>query len=106
MLFRTRSNRDRRLARRLHPNEWLPSLGGAEYRENESDMIPDERHTPKSTEQVAAYVDGVASVLNIAINSEHRPGVVANMERLLELGHLVMRFPLPEDTKVAPVFQP
>ncbi len=57
-------------------------------------------------DQVAAYADATAVVLDIALAAEYRPGVVSNLERLLLMGAEIMSFPLPENTELAPVFQP
>jgi hypothetical protein len=59
-----------------------------------------------TTAQVAAYVDTTSTALNLEIPAQYRASVIANLERLLELGGQVMSFPLPDDTEMAPVFQP
>ncbi|MDB5395652.1 MAG: hypothetical protein JWM91_3158 [Rhodospirillales bacterium] len=59
-----------------------------------------------TTSEVAAYVDATGIVLNLDLPPEYRAGVVANLERLFQLGDEVMSFPLPDDTEVAPVFRP
>lgn len=64
------------------------------------------RHQPLTTDQVAAYVDAASTASNLPIPAPYRAGVITNLERLLELGDQVMSFPLPDDTEVAPVFQP
>ena len=54
----------------------------------------------------ARYLDGAAAALALEIAPEHRPGVLANLERLAEAARLVMEFPLPDATEAAPVFRP
>jgi len=62
--------------------------------------------TPMTTDQVAAYVDATGVALNLDLSADYRDGVVANLERLLQLGGQVMGFPLPDDAELAPVFHP
>jgi len=47
-----------------------------------------------------------AAALGLVIAPEHRPGVIANLERIAALAELVMSFPLPEAEEPAPVFRP
>jgi hypothetical protein len=54
----------------------------------------------------ARYLDGAAAALALEIAPEHRPGVLANLERLAEVARLIMEFPLPDETEAAPVFRP
>jgi hypothetical protein len=54
----------------------------------------------------ARYLDGAAAALALPIAPEHRPGVLANLERLAALAALVMEFPLRDETEAAPVFRP
>jgi hypothetical protein len=54
----------------------------------------------------ARYMDAAAAALALPIAPEHRPGVVANLERLAAMAALVMEFPLPDETEAAPVFRP
>ena len=65
-----------------------------------------EKHPRMTTDQVAAYVDAASILLDIDLPAEYRPSIVANLERLLQLGLQIMDFPLPENTELAPVFQP
>jgi len=69
-------------------------------------MMNTKEHPPLTTAQVAAYVDAAAVALDIALAAEHHPGVVSNLERLLQMGAEIMSFPLPEEAELAPVFQP
>ena len=59
-----------------------------------------------TTDEVGAYADTASKVLDLKIPEAYRAGVVANLERLFQLGELAMNFPLPDDIEVAPVFQP
>jgi hypothetical protein len=52
------------------------------------------------------YIDAAASVAGLAIDPAHRPGVLANFERIAQLAALIMEFPLDERVEAAPVFQP
>jgi 1-carboxybiuret hydrolase subunit AtzG-like protein len=54
----------------------------------------------------AAYVDAAAAALGLPLAPAHRPGVIANMERIAGLALLVMELPLDEATEPAPVFEP
>lgn len=54
----------------------------------------------------ALLVDLLAQTLQLPLDPEHRPGVVANFVRTAEIAQLVMDFPLPDETEVAFVFQP
>jgi hypothetical protein len=69
-------------------------------------MMNTKERQPLTTAQVAAYVDAAAVVLDIALAAEYRGGVVANLERLLQMGAEIMSFPLPDEAELAPVFQP
>ena len=52
------------------------------------------------------YMKWAAAAIDLSIAPEHRPGVVANLERLVAVARLVGEFPLPEDGEAAPVFRP
>jgi pterin-4a-carbinolamine dehydratase len=52
------------------------------------------------------YVDAAASVAELAIDPAHRPGVLANFERIARLAALIMEFPLDEHVEAAPMFKP
>jgi hypothetical protein len=51
-------------------------------------------------------VDLLAEILELPLQPEHRPGVIANLARTAEIAQLVMEFPLPDGIEVAPVFEP
>jgi hypothetical protein len=51
-------------------------------------------------------VDLMADLLDITLDPEHRPGVIANLTRTAAIAQLVMEFPIPDEIEVAPVFQP
>lgn len=57
-------------------------------------------------ETIATYVDQAAQVLTLPLQPEHRPGVIANFERITTIAQLVLDFPLPNTAAIAPVFQP
>ncbi len=54
----------------------------------------------------AAFVDAAAAAIGLEIAPEHRPGVIANVERLTAVARLVMEFPLSDEVEAAPVFKP
>ncbi|PSB20587.1 DUF4089 domain-containing protein [Phormidesmis priestleyi ULC007] len=54
----------------------------------------------------AECVDRIAALVGLPLNPDHRPGVVANFERIQAIAQLVMEFPLPEEIEAAPVFEP
>ena len=53
-----------------------------------------------------AYVVAAAALIGLTIDPAHRPGVVANLERIAQMAALVMEFPLPDEAEPAPVFRP
>lgn len=55
---------------------------------------------------VGATVDRISETIGLDIAAAHRPGVIANFERISGLAALVTAFPLPDDTELAPVFVP
>jgi hypothetical protein len=69
-------------------------------------MMNPEVFTPMTTDQVAAYADATAVTLNLGLSAGYREGVIAHLERLLQMGGQVMNFPLPDDAELAPVFRP
>lgn len=54
----------------------------------------------------AAYVDQAAAIVGLPIPPEYHQGVVENFERITLVAQQVMDFPFPEDTEIAPVFEP
>lgn len=61
---------------------------------------------PLSHHQVAAYVDQAAAITGLPIPPEYHASVVENFERIAAIAQLVLDFPLPEETEIAPVFVP
>lgn len=55
---------------------------------------------------IPQLVDLLAQVVQLPLDPEHRPGVIANFKRTMAIAQLVMEFPLPEEIEVAPVFDP
>lgn len=53
-----------------------------------------------------AYVDQAAALIGLPIPSEYHQSVVENFERIAAIAQLVLEFPLPEETEIAPVFEP
>jgi len=54
----------------------------------------------------AAYVDQAAALIGLPIPDEYHQSVVENFERISMVAQLFLDFPLPEETEVAPVFEP
>lgn len=55
---------------------------------------------------IAELVDLMAVVLELPIDPDYRPGVIANLERTATIAQLVMEFPIPDNIEAAPTFQP
>jgi hypothetical protein len=53
---------------------------------------------------IEPMVDASAAVLALPIAEAHKPGVLANFERIADMAQLVMEFPIGEDVELAPVF--
>lgn len=54
----------------------------------------------------AGYVTAASDLIGLSLAPAHRPGVVANMERIADLARLVMEFPLSDEDEPATVFRP
>jgi hypothetical protein len=52
------------------------------------------------------YVDRMAELMDLPIDSDYRPGVVDNITRIAAIAQLVNEFPLPDNIEAAPVFEP
>lgn len=55
---------------------------------------------------IRAYVDEIASRLDLSIDPASRPLVAAHLARLWTAAAVLMEFPLPEDVEPAQVFRP
>jgi Protein of unknown function (DUF4089) len=55
---------------------------------------------------LAQLVDVTAALVDLPLRPEHRPGVMANFDRIVTLAQLVMDFPLPPEIGAAPIFEP
>ncbi|MEO1070071.1 MAG: DUF4089 domain-containing protein [Cyanobacteria bacterium J06638_6] len=53
-----------------------------------------------------AYVEAMATALELSIPDEIKPGVVANMEHIWTIAQPVITFPLPNSLESAPIFEP
>ncbi len=53
---------------------------------------------------IEKYVELTAELINLPLQSEHFPGVIANMERIAAIAQLVIDFPLPPEIESAPKF--
>ena len=60
------------------------------------------------TDPVAAadYVDAAAVAAGLSLDPAHRPGVIANMQRIAQFAQMVMELPLDEATEPLPVYRP
>jgi hypothetical protein len=54
----------------------------------------------------AAFVDQASCLIGLPIPVEYRESVVENFERIAAIAQLITEFPLPEDTEIAPTFEP
>jgi hypothetical protein len=54
---------------------------------------------------IEAYVKAAAQLVGLPLDLAHRPGVVLNLGRIVQMAALVMEFPLPEETEPAPVYE-
>lgn len=54
----------------------------------------------------ATYVDAASDLIGLKIAPAHRPGVIANMDRITGLARLVMEFPLSDEDEPVTVFRP
>ncbi|MCC3418447.1 MAG: DUF4089 domain-containing protein [Microcoleus sp. PH2017_29_MFU_D_A] len=55
---------------------------------------------------IEEYVDRTSELIDLPLKPEHRPGVVVNFERIVQIARLVTEFPLPPEIEAAPVFEP
>ncbi len=55
---------------------------------------------------IEKYVDNAAELIDLQIDSEYRPGVIANLEQIAAIAQLVGEFPLTDEIEIAPIFQP
>jgi hypothetical protein len=53
-----------------------------------------------------AYVEAMATALDLSIPDEIKPGVVANVEHIWAIAQPVLSFPLPDDLESAATFEP
>ncbi len=59
-----------------------------------------------SQPDVAQYVDQMAHMINLPLPPEYRESVIENYARIQPIAQLMLEFPLPADTDIAPYFQP
>jgi hypothetical protein len=59
-----------------------------------------------SDEELDHLITGLAAATTLPLDSAHRPGVAANLRRLLAQAAIVMDAALPPDTEPAPIFRP
>lgn len=60
----------------------------------------------EQTTNWSEYVARQALLMDLPLDPEYLPGVVANFESIAAIAQLVTDFPLPADIAPAPVFQP
>lgn len=61
---------------------------------------------PESEPDLSTFVDQAALLIGLPIPADYRQGVIDNFERIAAIAQLVTEFPLPEETEIAPVFEP
>lgn len=54
---------------------------------------------------IEKYVDDAAELINLPIDPEYRPGVIANLEQIAAIAQLVIEFPLTDEIEIAPIFE-
>lgn len=52
---------------------------------------------------ISHYVDVASELINLPIDSDYRPGVIANLESIAEIARLVTEFPLEDEVEPAPI---
>lgn len=56
------------------------------------------------------YVESAAELIDLPLLPEHRPGAIANFEKIAEIARLVLEFPLEKELEkeieAAPKFEP
>ncbi len=57
-------------------------------------------------QDLSTFVDQAALLVGLPIPTEYRQGVIDNFERIAAIAQLVTEFPLPEETEIAPIFEP
>ncbi|MBE9102039.1 DUF4089 domain-containing protein [Vacuolonema iberomarrocanum] len=55
---------------------------------------------------IAAYVDQMATMIELPIPPECREGVIANVMRTKAIAQLFLDFPVPDEVEIAPTFDP
>ncbi|MGB3136291.1 MAG: DUF4089 domain-containing protein [Nodosilinea sp.] len=58
------------------------------------------------TDDLAAYVEAMAQVLDLTMPDEIKPGVVANVEHIWAIAQPVITFPLSDSLESAATFEP
>lgn len=59
-----------------------------------------------TADEIEAYVDTAAKALNLNLQPAHRPGVIENFTRLVQLAALVNEFALTAEDEPAPLWKP
>jgi len=59
-----------------------------------------------SDEDLDQLTTSLAAAIGLPLAPAHRPGVAANLGRLLAQADIVMAVPVPADTEPAPIFRP
>ncbi len=71
-----------------------------------SDLPTSDLPTSEAAIDIPTLVDLMSQLIDLPIHPDHRPGVIANLERTATIAQAVMDFPLPDEIEVAPIFQP
>ncbi|MFD2140958.1 DUF4089 domain-containing protein [Ancylobacter oerskovii] len=56
--------------------------------------------------QAGAYLDAALALAGLPLEPELRPRVLLHLETALQMGALVLDFPLPDEAEPAPVYRP
>jgi len=59
-----------------------------------------------TNDKIAEYIDRMAELIDLPIDSEYHQGVVDNLTRIAAIAQLVNEFPIPDDIEAAPIFEP
>ena len=59
-----------------------------------------------SIENLSQYVETASKLIDLPIDPEYHPGVIANLEQIAAMASLISDFPLDSETEPAPIFLP
>lgn len=56
--------------------------------------------------ELQQYIEQTSVIIDLPIDPEFMPGVVANLAKISEIATLLTEFELPENIEAAPIFKP